>query len=379
MAQARNIFTLGQPQDLSGLVNVLTPILNQLADRLDRAEGLRGNPRFYASTLEFPKGGLAIGNVLRAISATRVEPGNAQLSEFLGTIDAGRITGLEEVTDLLGGRFSIYDEEDCLIHQAPIDQLAEFSEVTGFLRTDPLSIWNPAGLASSSTIPAVQELVGGLISISDEEDTIIHEFPLANLAELSEVTGFLQTDALTIWNPTVDMSKLLVDVYDEFGTVIHEFPSWQVSELCEVTGFLQASPRIWNPEGNFDALTANTAVVTTITATDVKHQGMQLSAGDFSCDANWGAGAAPSISAGYFKNSFIVTVTAAGTPGANPILTFTSPEAFGGLITPFCQNVSGSGTIKPTYIYGGGTTWNIVYQGTPVAGLTYNISVALLE
>ena len=236
MPQIRDIFTLGQPQNISELVTALNPILNRLADRLDRMEGLRGNPRFYGSIFDFPRGNLDVGQVMRVSSSNQMEVSPITLADIQGAVP--NLSDLTSVDEMLRGFLSVYDENGTLIHEFPFSQITELSEVHGFLQSDA-SVWNPGG----SSVAPVDDLLTGLLSVSDENNTVVHQLPFTQVVELSEIHGFLQS-APSIWNPDSSSS---VDVCDERGTVIHEFPDWQVTEFSEVNGFFQSSPSIWNP------------------------------------------------------------------------------------------------------------------------------------
>jgi hypothetical protein len=256
MPQIRNIFNLGQPANLTDLVNAMGPILNRISDRLDRMEGLRGNPRFYGSTFDFPKGNLDVGQVLRAASSNQMEVSPLTLADIQGAVpNLSDLTSIDEVKEILKGFLSVYDENGTLVHEFSFSQITELSEVHGFLQSDA-SVWNPGG----SSIGPVDDLLSGLLSVSDENNTVVHQLPFTQVVELSEIHGFLQS-APSIWNPPgghtpvgQDLLADLLSIYDESETHIHQMPVWQVMELSEVTGFLRASPLIWNQDAGRFAL-----------------------------------------------------------------------------------------------------------------------------
>lgn len=90
--------------------------------------------------------------------------------------------------------------------------------------------------------------------------------------------------------------------------------------------------------------------------------------------SGWGTGASVSTVSGDARRQQF-TITAAGTPGSNPVLTVTFPNTLGFLVPPICSIIQISGTIgditspaigAPTI-----TSVAITFAGTPVAGHTY--------
>jgi hypothetical protein len=106
--------------------------------------------------------------------------------------------------------------------------------------------------------------------------------------------------------------------------------------------------------------------------------GTALVAGDFGTNptANWGAGAAYSAIIGT-DQGFSLTLTAAGTPGANPTIPYTYKDGTWGSSPIFiCKQVGGTGAIAD--ITGENTatatTMTLTWNGTPIAGLTYVVN-----
>lgn len=130
-----------------------------------------------------------------------------------------------------------------------------------------------------------------------------------------------------------------------------------------------------------DSATAGTA--STIAARDASGRltakrfiadGTALVAGDFALDANWGVGAAVSAVTGT-DQAWQITVTAAGVPGLNPTVTLTFKD---GTWTnaPICISKinGGTGAIVDLVDAPTATTNVITFNGTPVAGLTYDFT-----
>jgi hypothetical protein len=100
-------------------------------------------------------------------------------------------------------------------------------------------------------------------------------------------------------------------------------------------------------------------------------QGTALGAGDFALSAGWGAGATVTGVTGT-DQGWQMTVTAAGTPAANPSVTLTFKD---GTWTnaPICVSkmVGGTGGVTPLTEAPAATANTLTFQGTPVAASTY--------
>jgi hypothetical protein len=100
-------------------------------------------------------------------------------------------------------------------------------------------------------------------------------------------------------------------------------------------------------------------------------QGTALGAGDFALSAGWGAGATVTGVTGS-DQGWQMTVTAAGTPAANPSVTLTFKD---GTWTnaPICVSkmVGGTGGVTPLTEAPAATANTLTFQGTPVAASTY--------
>jgi len=52
MSEQRELYNITDPKD----VGAINRIFGRMAERLDRMEGLRGNPKFYSTLFEFSDG-----------------------------------------------------------------------------------------------------------------------------------------------------------------------------------------------------------------------------------------------------------------------------------------------------------------------------------
>lgn len=68
----RNIYVISGSQSIEDIERQLNIILQQIGDRLDQMEGVRGNPQFFSTTFEWPNGGLTVGQVLKVLTSTTV-------------------------------------------------------------------------------------------------------------------------------------------------------------------------------------------------------------------------------------------------------------------------------------------------------------------
>ena len=68
----RNIYVISGSRSIEDIERQLNVILQQIGDRLDQIEGIRGNPQFFSTTLEWPNGGLTVGQVLKVLTSTTV-------------------------------------------------------------------------------------------------------------------------------------------------------------------------------------------------------------------------------------------------------------------------------------------------------------------
>ena len=92
MAETRELYLVNST-NVQGVASTVTRHLSQIRDRLDRLEGLRGNPKFHSSTFEFTPD---IDGVFEADADT-------DFATFSDTTPLGAISKLD-VTD---GNFSV--------------------------------------------------------------------------------------------------------------------------------------------------------------------------------------------------------------------------------------------------------------------------------
>ena len=129
MTQTREVYRV-VPGPGGELIRQLNIILQRIADRLDKMEGLRGDPKFYSSTFDFAS---AISGYLAANSDTQASFGtvsgnvgvhNHTASDQGGDLAAGDITAamVAILTALLNNTYniSIEDSNGETIHQLQV-------------------------------------------------------------------------------------------------------------------------------------------------------------------------------------------------------------------------------------------------------------------
>jgi hypothetical protein len=131
------------------------------------------------------------------------------------------------------------------------------------------------------------------------------------------------------------------------------------------------------------AVTGDLAIggVTSVDRFRLGAEGADLVAGDFALSAGWGVGASVSVTPNSKEQCWRITITAAGTPAANPTVTLTFP----GGAYPYAPRAlmlrnGGSGsTLNPAWS-GSPSTTQLVFTaaGTPVAASTYSYECLMM-
>ena len=205
--QIRDIYRVQGAQD-RGLELQLNMLLSRLSERLDRIEGLRGNPRFYKTVFDLINGNMTAGQVLRATAADRAEISTLDVTEVDGATPAID-SGLPANIDLSQSLISITDQEnDAVIHQFPAQWLEYNAEVFGFLTHEGITPYNDPN-----------DIGDTLVSITDlENGEIVHQFPGRWLAYSSEVFGFLtHEEIIPDENNAIAISDLEVQIAMDRG------------------------------------------------------------------------------------------------------------------------------------------------------------------
>jgi hypothetical protein len=99
-----------------------------------------------------------------------------------------------------------------------------------------------------------------------------------------------------------------------------------------------------------------------------------VTAANFSLNANWGTGANVAIAASYphsDQRRGVILVTAGSSPGASPVVTFTFPTPRARRPFGYARQNGGSGSTANTFWAFQTTSMTITFGGTPVNGLTY--------
>jgi hypothetical protein len=156
-------------------------IFARLAERLDRMEGLKGNPRFYKTVFEMIGGNMTDGQVLRAMSSEQAEMSGLDVSDVSGAVPDSD-SGTAQINVEMSLISLIDAENDQVVHQFPTQWLEYNCEV--FMFTTHETFESDGAYATETTIEGAR-----LVQIRDFTDTVIHEAPLSWFGLQSETFG----------------------------------------------------------------------------------------------------------------------------------------------------------------------------------------------
>lgn len=203
--QSRDIYRIQHAQDLRDAENQLNMILARLSDRLDRMEGLRGNPTFYKSVFDMAGGNMTAGQVLRASSSDQMEVGTLDVADVDNAVPAIQ-SGSSAQIDIERSLISLVDVDDAVVHQFPTQFLEYNSEVFMFSTNETFENVADNGIGHGLKEDAVDGIIEGdgagnysavtnlpgnlLVDVLDENQVIVHEYPLDQSGQSSEWFGF---------------------------------------------------------------------------------------------------------------------------------------------------------------------------------------------
>jgi hypothetical protein len=95
MTQSREVYRIIPSQDANANAQALNRILERLAHRLDRIEGLKGNPKFYSTTMEFS---------------------DTVSGQLTGTGTTAAFSTISSMGDIAVDSIKVYDSNGTLIH-----------------------------------------------------------------------------------------------------------------------------------------------------------------------------------------------------------------------------------------------------------------------
>lgn len=237
--QVREIYRIhGGESELSNQLNF---ILSRLCDRLDRLEGLRGNPRFYKTLFEMP--GLTAGQVLRAKSSTEAEVDTLGVTDVDGAAP-DLDSGIPASIDISQSLISMRDfENDEVIHQFQADMMNANSEVQGFYTHEDPSQDGSTGdvRGPSSSVDSNVVEFSGTTGKAIKDSGISHAQLAAAVAHdtaQDAIDGLIEGDGAGNYAAaTVLSGDLLVSVYDENLDIVHQYPLGQSGQSSEWFGF----------------------------------------------------------------------------------------------------------------------------------------------
>lgn len=203
MTEQRDIYRLYGSGNLEDQMNF---ILSRISDRLDRMEGLRGTPTFYKTVITMVGGGLTAGQVMRATSSEQVEMETMDVSDVqnaVPSLDSGEPAQI----DLQMSLISLIDaENDEVVHQFPTQFLEYNCEVFQFSTNESFEVLTQNGVVHETEEDAVDGIIEGdgagnysaatnlpgtlLVDVRDENEEIVHQYPLDQSGQSSEWFGF---------------------------------------------------------------------------------------------------------------------------------------------------------------------------------------------
>jgi hypothetical protein len=210
--QSRDIYRVAGIQD-RGLESQLNMILSRLADRLDRMEGLRGNPRFYKSLFDIIGQNLSAGQVLKVISGEQAEIGTLDVAEVENAAPAIS-SGTSAQINIERSLISLIDAEtDTVVHQFPTQWLEYNCEVFMFTTNESFEMlaWTSNGDVSGPDV----SVSSNIAEFDGTTGKIIKDGALSH----SDVAAAVAYSLLT----TIE-GAMLVQIRDFNDEIIHEVP-----------------------------------------------------------------------------------------------------------------------------------------------------------
>lgn len=187
--ESREIYQIQGTQSVQDLEMMVNFVLNRIGERFDRIEGLKGNPTFYKSVIDFVGGAFSVGQVLRAISDTQLEIDTLDVSDVDHAV-SDISSGIPANIDISQSLISIVDANDTVVHQFPAQFLEYNSEVSMFATIEDFNLLDTGSKINSSTT------IDGnlLVNIYDINNVIVHQFPIEYFGYNSDIFGFFAND-----------------------------------------------------------------------------------------------------------------------------------------------------------------------------------------
>jgi hypothetical protein len=243
--QSRGLYRLLGSKTAEEIERSLNFILMQIADRLDQLEGLRGTPKFYKSAFDFStSAGLTVGNVLKATTTGKAEISAVDVSEV--TNAAPTISsGLSAQIDVERSLVSLIDSQnDYVVHQFPTQWLEYNSEVFMFTTNESFQELTTVGgdvKGPGSSVDSDIAEWDGTTGKQIKDGGLTHAGVLAaSVHRVAEdaVNGIIEGNGAGGYSAASTMSgNYLVKVYDENNVMIHEYPVDWTMYNSEVFGF----------------------------------------------------------------------------------------------------------------------------------------------
>ena len=226
--QSGGLYALFSCRSVEEIQRDLNRILALIANRLDRLEGLKGNPTFYKSTFNISD--LTTSNVLKATSTTQAAMGVLDYSEVdgaVGDIDSGGTASVDLVNSLM----SIVDENEVVVHQLQAQMLKFNSDLNMFVTHEDIdNIGSLEGDVDGPTSAVDSDMCefDGITGKLIKDGGITHVSVIAsNAHQVAEdaIVGIIQGDGAGNYSAAAGLSGLLLTtIYDENSVAVHQYP-----------------------------------------------------------------------------------------------------------------------------------------------------------
>ena len=250
--QARDIYRVYGSKDHRELESQLNMLLARLADRLDRMEGLRGNPRFYKTTFDMVGAAMSAGQVLRATGTEQAEVSSLDVAEVVNAAPSIP-SGDSAQIDLERSLISLIDaENDTVVHQFPTQWLEYNCEVFMFTTNEAFEelAWSLDGDVSgpgSSVNSNVAEFSGTSGKVIKDGGLSHASVLAATTHQVAEdaISGLIQGNGVGGYSAATALSgNLLVSIYDINEVIVHQFPIEFLGYNSDVFGFVEGTTEL---------------------------------------------------------------------------------------------------------------------------------------
>lgn len=242
--QSRGLYRLTNSRELSDMERKLNFILEQIANRLDKIEGMRGYPKFYKTAFDFSNA-ITVGQVLRASSTSRASMATLDVDDVINAVP-NISSGSTAQVDLERSLISLIDaENDYVVHQFPTQWLEYNCEVFQLTTHEAFEELDTIGGDVSGPASAIDSNIAEFNGITGKvikDGAITHASVVAAGAhQVAEdaIDGIVEGDGAGNYSAVTNLSgDYLLDVYDNNSVIIHQYPLEWTGYNSDVFGLL---------------------------------------------------------------------------------------------------------------------------------------------